>query len=127
MSIWTSCVLLFQTPASSSSHWDAYAATFSQPSAAGKEADANEDPEANFCRLMGMKGEGNLLNQHITQKSSEIINKQNKLLADLDQQYEESRFLTHRVKGVGFGLGGTVLSTLAKTQDTVSEKGPEDE
>ena len=69
-----------------------------------------------------MKGEGNLLNQDITQKLSEIINKQNKLLADLDQQYEESRFLTHRAKGVGFGFGGTVLSTLAKTQDTVSEK-----
>ena len=75
---------------------------------------------------MGMKGEGNLLNQEITQKLSEIINKQNKLLADLDQQYEESRFLTHhRAKGVGFGLGGTVLTTLAKTQDTVSEKRPE--
>ena len=76
---------------------------------------------------MGMKNEGNLLNQDITQKSSEIINKQNKLLADLDQQYEESRFLTHSAKGVGFGLGGTVLSTLAKTQDTVSGKCREDE
>ena len=127
MSIWISCVLLFQIPASSSSHWNAYAATFSQPSVVGKEADVNEDPQANFCRLMGMKGEGNLLNQDITQKLSEIINKQNKLLADLNQQYEESRFLTHRAKGVGFGLRGTVLSTLANTQDTVSEKGPEDE
>ena len=106
MSIWTSCVLLYQTPASSSSHWDAYAATFSQPSAAGKEADANEDPQAKFRRLMGMKNEGNLLNQDITQKSSEIINKQNKLLADLDQQYEESRFLTHRARGVGVWFWG---------------------
>ena len=76
---------------------------------------------------MGMKGESKVtVNQDITQKSSEIINKQNKLLADLDQQYEESRFLTHRARGVGFGFGGTVVSNLAKTQDVVNEKGPED-
>ena len=75
---------------------------------------------------MGMKGESKAVNQDITQKSSEIINQQNKLLADLDQQYEESRFLTHRARGVGFGFGGTVLSNLAKTQDVVNEKGPED-
>lgn len=114
-----------KTPASSSAHWDAYAATFSQPSTAGK-SDPNEDPQAKFRRLMGMKGDNKPLNQDITHKSSEIINKQNKLLADLDQQYEESRFLTHRARGVGFGFGGTVLSSLSKTQDVVDEKGPED-
>lgn len=75
---------------------------------------------------MGMKGDNKPLNQDITQRSSDIINQQNKLLADLDQQYEESRFLTHRARGVGFGFGGTVMSNLSKTQDVVNEKGPED-
>jgi len=75
---------------------------------------------------MGMKSESKALNQDITQRSSEIINKQNKLLADLDQQYEESRFLTHRARGVGFGFGGAISSNLSKTQDIVNEKGPED-
>ena len=115
---------VIQTPASST-HWDAYAATFSQPSAAAT-SDNNEDPQAKFRRLMGMKSESKALNQDITQRSSEIINKQNKLLADLDQQYEESRFLTHRARGVGFGFGGAISSNLSKTQDVVNEKGPED-
>ena len=75
---------------------------------------------------MGMKDDGQVTaTQDITQKSSKIINKQNKLLADLDQQYEESRFLTYRARGVGFGFGGTVLSNLSKTQNVVNEKGPE--
>ena len=73
---------------------------------------------------MGMKGEGNLLNQEITQKLSEIITKQNKLLADLDQQYEESRFLTHRAKGVGFGLGGNSFKYLGKNSRHSECEGP---
>ena len=112
-----------QTP-TTSTQWDAYAATFSQ-SGGSTAGDVNEDPQAKFRRLMGMKGD-KLLNQDTMQKSSEIMSKQNKLLADLDQQYEESRFLTHRARGVGFGFGGSIVSNLIKTEGVVNEKGPED-
>ena len=117
--------LLLQTP-TTATQWDAYAATFGQSGGGSTPGDNSEDPQAKFRRLMGMKGDSKPLNQDTMQKSSEIISQQNKLLADLDQQYEESRFLTHRARGVGFGFGGSIVSNLTKTEGVVSEKGPED-
>ena len=80
----------------------------------GEESEGNSETQAKFRRLMGMgKGESAMPSsssaaqptQSPVSGQSEMKEKHEKLLKDLEQQYEASRYMTHLARGSGLGFG----------------------
>lgn len=73
------------------------------------EGDDKGETQMKFRKLMGIKDGGS--NEGGTPGSD---NKSNKLLDNLEAQYEASRFMTHLAKGAGLGYGSNALITQNK-------------
>ena len=68
-----------------------------------------EGAQSKFRRLMGMGKKTSSLDTSsdtaAVTEGSKMKEKHGKLLDDLQQQYETSRFMTHLARGVGLGYG----------------------
>lgn len=80
----------------------------------GEEGD--DEAQAKFRRLMGMgknpstQASSKASAQAVSSDGSKMKEKHEKLLKDLEQQYETSRFMTHLARGSGLGYGTSAPS-----------------